>query len=40
MSPSRDIDVLAFKSEAIVSLKGIFQEILRLGLADRRMKHL
>ena len=32
--PTRDIDVLAIKSESIVSLKSIFQEISRLSFLE------
>jgi predicted nucleotidyltransferase component of viral defense system len=38
--PTRDIDVLAFKSESIVSLKGIFQEISRLSFLEDGLNYL
>ncbi len=38
--PTRDIDVLAFKSETIVSLKGIFQEISRLSFPEDGLTYL
>jgi predicted nucleotidyltransferase component of viral defense system len=38
--PTRDIDVLASKSETIVSLKGIFQEILRLSFVEDGLTYL
>lgn len=38
--PTRDIDVLAIKSESIVSLKSIFQEISRLSFLEDGLTYL
>ena len=37
---TRDIDVLAFKSETIDSLKAIFQEIFQISFADDGLTYL